>query len=299
MLKEIFATVLLSTCTASKSLVPKEASINQLLGAYVLRDDFNNYYDHQATEEIIINDAFWFYDYEKHAYVNSHHLSILVDDLLGFIIVDDNAQQTYSYTALNSDTLHDLDASLSRLVLYFDVPVYLDYNLYNLFTSFMVKDGNEFVKPYLGWFTFSNYVNNNVYYNLFGNLSVNNNLVIALDYFESGSNIKGVFYTGSQEIVYEVYNSSGWVGSKLVYISALIPDNLEAVMISTGSFQYIPTVDRASFMDLMFSIADAPVKLLTDIFNFNLLGVNFAMAILSIISLAIMITIFKFVIAKS
>lgn len=299
MFKEIFATVLLSTCTASKSLVPKEASINQLLGAYVLRDDFNNYYDHQATEEIIINDAFWFYDYEKHAYVNSHYLSILVDDLLGFIIVDDNAQQTYSYTALNSDTLHDVDASLSRLVLYFDVPVYLDYNLYNLFTSFMVKDGNEFVKPYLGWFTFSNYVNNNVYYNLFGNLSVNNNLVIALDYFESGSNIKGVFYTGSQEIVYEVYNSSGWVGSKLVYISALIPDNLEAVMISTGSFQYIPTVDRASFMDLMFSIADAPVKLLTDIFNFNLLGVNFAMAILSIISLAIMITIFKFVIAKS
>ena len=108
-------------------------------------------------------------------------------------------------------------------------------------------------------------------------------------------------------IRYDYNQSSLYFDDLLVYQGNWLYDNFRQVYFSeskctlnqftwlgaNGSFVYIGDTEVYTFKDLMFSVADAPIKTLSGLLSFEVFGVNLFIAICSVITLALVIWVVK------
>lgn len=176
--------------------------------------------------------------------------------------------------------------------IYFSRYTYLETGVANIFNFFFTKQVNSHHEYYTGFYTFNNNVNG--FYQLYGNVSANN---VMFNYLSYNYNNDINFYyqqEGLSTISYTLYQSSTWNASRSVYFSSvLIPSDLRLYMEARGVFAYVPQTELSDLQDLFFALADTPIYYLTTWFNFDLLGFNFGIAIISLLSLLLVLFIIK------
>lgn len=310
MLKEIIASVLLSTCSCTKAIQPHRAFENQLYGSYCLIDkanyiddslsgtrmiydcgDYNGhvfvyYYDTRTYEEV----GYFYIDY-KVTYPNS--IYVYVEDLNETEILNENI-----YLGSGPDGYDDCSTDLMACVVYFDDYYYASGNSGKLFRNVFGNEPNEYVYAYTGWYTFNGNINTvNEYFNLYGNVTVGNSLYNHLYGSHESDN---VFYLQSQYSInrtilpYHLHDDTGWHSSQLVYFTGvLIPEKERTVLLQLGMFNYVPDVPNTSLTELIFSVVDSPVYFLYSMLNFEVFGTSLFIAFCSLVTCAVLIFVAK------
>lgn len=209
---------------------------------------------------------------------------------------------SYNLRILMGDTIQDItDTSSSSMA-----STYVEYlacafpymiNISNeqkqLFDVVFGREGNDNFFFYTGWFS----VNNSFNYrgadwrtHLISNITYNNDLYGRVD-FECINNTLDIgFYYGTNTGNYTPTQKHIYFNS--VLISEIDYSRLENV----GSFNFIPSSQEYTLSDLFFDIGDTPVVFITGLFSFELFGINFAYAFMSLLTLICIVFIIKKVI---
>ncbi|MEM4935064.1 MAG: hypothetical protein QXY78_03945 [Thermoplasmata archaeon] len=183
---------------------------------------------------------------------------------------------------------------VKNFTIYFPRYTYLEQEIADVFNFFFTQQPNSYHSYYTGYYTFNNVPSGR--FSLYGNVSANNSLFNLLDYNSTYSDdyINFSYVVDDSTLYYQLYKNTTWNSSRSIYFSSvLLPDNLRAYMEARGVFAYIPQTELSDFQDLFFTLADTPIYYLTTWFNFELLGFNFGIAIISLLSLLLVLFIVK------
>lgn len=288
--------------------VAQNVSYNQFYGSYVIRQSDNytasGLFDYEGAYSYNYeNDRYVIYGY-SHDYKRFAQISTLYIECEGgaFNInvrfsIDEESTYVGSIDSYSEDSTEDLDLNLSELVLYFADYTFID-NGFELINTWFSHDSNYATHYYTGWYTFSNNLSSANIYTLMGNITANNTMYNTMYYWTYNSGITFEYDSVTNRLPnYTLYGNNEWNGKRSIYFTnTLIPQDIYTYMLGTGAFDYIPDVNQSTFNDLFFSIADTPIYFVTQMFNFDLLGFNFGVALLSIATLLLLVIILKKVI---
>lgn len=252
---------------------------------------FNNYDDTFFNTVMYFNDNVY-YLYELSIIQYQSQVS------LTFSCVDYNDTTTLNdfVTSLsNNDNLYDLDVDFADLYFYITNPYILDSSSYEQFSKIFTNNDNQFVVSYNGYFSFlsgnitpfserftilGNIIFNNVIYYGFrsGQYSID---AISIDYVNSvNSVVVGVSYKEAPNIW---FNNVKMTKSNYTYLHSI------------GVFGYVrpTTYDDSTFNDLLFSIMDSPIYMLSRLLNFELFGMNVFIAVSGLLTLALVVVVIR------
>ena len=66
-----------------------------------------------------------------------------------------------------------------------------------------------------------------------------------------------------------------------------MPIEIYNQMLGNGTFAFVPSAEQSDLKSLIFAIVDAPIKMLTDLMDVELLGTNFFVAFMGIVSVVL------------
>lgn len=317
MFKEIIASALFSFSISAPVTVPTRTGANNLntfSGSYCLKeysdyddllnDLYVNYSDgyefEYSSQESGYSLAINSYTKNKFELVTLFSLSYSVDsaELSFYWKYQDNSTCSVGIY-YDGESIYGIHDDIGNIVLYFTTTVTVGtsqpQNDYDFFSRIFTKTGNPLVEYYNGWYTFTSTPNYS--FQLFGTINANNSLY---NYIERNSSFEVVskYYpplvTADNVTSYTLYGSSTWNTQQAVYLTyVLIPSNVYGQMSSDGTFNFIPPATTSEFKDLMFAIADTPFKMLADMFHFELLGIDLGIALLSILTLLLVVVVLK------
>lgn len=105
-------------------------------------------------------------------------------------------------------------------------------------------------------------------------------------------------YSNAQATGYDDGYEHGFAEGQSNYIRDTLPGQLEGSYNnghSVGFSDGLNSASEYSFMSLMSSVVDAPLNVFTSMFNFEILGVDISGFLLSLFTLALVVTVTKFV----
>lgn len=259
---------------------PLDGSTSPYLGYYVpfyyntnlyyltgIRFSFNNYISPTCGLE------FDYYDYDGH--LDSIYYLITegdINDVLpaGYLDIFFNVLPTYS----------------------------LDSTKLSLFNSLFTHDDNEYVVSYNGYYSFFTTGGFSLSQNVDIGGSINagvNGIYFSYSVYPQGN----VYYTSYEyyDTLTQRYLVTGdaftpvtnlIINGKMTYASYVALSNV-------GVFAYVrdSSYDNTDFHDLLFTIMDTPVYLISRLFNFELFGMNLFIAFSGLLTLAVVIMIIR------
>lgn len=304
MFKSLFASLMLATSFGTPNIntvVPKKAvNNNQLYGAYCFKDftDIRQTFRDYCTDVgwDITDDILWtfngnadmvlFYNDNYKNYYVASEISIeysYQDKTLDInISADEDTSREYWTFVDENNSLGDTD--FDELVLYFPNPVYADLNFTQFVNYWFTQSGNPYVTSYTGWYTFgaSPFTNNVDSVSVMGNIIANNNLV---NFIGKGATVYTRIYQPYTNDYhdFDLYSSNTWYGSRSVYFTGvLFPQSAKTEFNKMGVFDYVQEYEHYEFGQMIFSVVDAPIYMLSQLFSFELFGIQFYVAFMGI-----------------
>lgn len=327
MLKELIVTSLLSFSVGSLPLKHvnnlSNNGVYSLKGGYCLRDVVGNdmgdgFYDRVGDDTYIIYDstdyadgmpdiyAFW---YHTNDYITIREFSIYVAmdeiDTYGLFnfSISLGEEEIYQNNVSTGDHLGEFDITTRNCIVYFPVSYYVDMDTYHAFTSLFTGVGNDYISLYSGYYSFVN-ASYHVNYELMGNVMNNNSLYNMVTYtgLENGYNAPvncscslvdyDDFYGGT--LYSDVITNGKFSGDKrLLFDNVLIPNYIKTYMQNSGVFAYQYDSVDFDFGDMVFSVMDAPVYMLSQLFSFELFGIQFYVAFMGIVTIVLICFVLK------
>lgn len=312
MFKSLIATALLSASVGATPLQPRMLNNIGYQGSFTTRMYYDSEYDEYAPygEQWDFGDIgaidytfdttsdIYYYDYTHGYYVKCMLLRITCDSSKHVYVYYNDVVYSNTFSINSGDTYDDMSNNWCSFVLYFADVYNVPYNVSKLFNVFFSTESNDYVKSYTGWYNFSDtFATTLPSWTLMGNITANNSLVNNL--IVSADDIYATYTSSAVSgISIDMYERPNWVSkSRNVYLTnCLIPLSVRNRMVLYGQFAYIPSGEVNDFQDLFYSIADTPIKLIYDMFNFELLGMGFASAIVSLLCLLVVVSVAKHVI---
>lgn len=233
-----------------------------------------------ALSFYLLNNNYWFYahnlrlDYYKNSgtYLSSVGLT------------EDSNSMNYSFTSLSTN-----DAK--RTMICFTDSVYLTGFWRDFINTFFTKVPNRYWTSYTGWYTFNEFISF-AKCGFVGSFMANNNLYNSIGFL--GTDVESGLITLANARNGDYYetllcdNGTWNLDSRRIYLSGVVmPIDVYQVMLANGQFAYIPSVENSTFKELIFAVVDAPIKMLTDLFNVELLGTKFYVAFMGIVSVVL------------
>lgn len=317
--------LVLGLASAPLKEAPKQEVVNggNLLGSYCLRDTFD--VDYLAREDDYLY-CFIFnrnqvdtlkecpimlctgltYDVRQHYYVTDLTINYYnTGNPYWDLEVSYSGETGYETGTFSSrwyfgDDLTEGDPDLTDISIYFPNYVFLNGDYLKVFNSVFTTEGNRFNTYYNGYYSITN-TSYNAFWQLYGSICVNNNLY---DY---------MYYTHYQNAPYSVsvcqlvtsnnadymyiYNNSfvehRYTSPNILISGTLIPNAYYQRMSYMGVFSYRYETDNVEFGDVITSVIDAPIYMLSQLFNFELFGVQFYIAFMSIVTVVLICFVVK------
>ena len=115
------------------------------------------------------------------------------------------------------------------------------------------------------------------------------------NYMEAYSSIYVAYWSNTTNYTDYIVSSQGdWHTSRNIYFTdVLISEDFYRFLQNNGTFQYVPTTETSDFQDLFFALADTPIYYITTWFNFEILGFNIGVAIVSMMTLLVIVFVIK------
>lgn len=321
MIKTLFATALLSFSVGAKSIDYRDvASTNQTIyvnGSYNLRDSFsfdNDDFDiasYTITFEDITDTKSWlnpmsFSDSGSHFY----YLSSLVFNTnnrnitgITFNKYDVYSIDSFSFTISDGFDISDVDQDYSDVIINFRNTYILTGDEAKLFDIFFTKEDNILTTTYNGYYSFNNNISSiNNWYFISGAISFNNRVYNV--FTNKGDGVVGSSATaicGSYfniELQQYYMQSFGlpfdrnYVSSNNVLMSnAKMTKASYNILTNYGVFayQHDSTYDDADWKDLLFSVMDSPIYMISRLLNFQLFGINLYIALAGLLTIVIIV----------
>ena len=333
MLKELFATCLLLHGCSSRCLnsvydytndsndnnivervsVPQYASNGYnnttVFGVYNFRDTF----DYSSLEDGYIGNTYYFEDEvgDRRCIISItdggsmyflHSIQLSYSALLESCIVlvsyydDENVLDTEQFTVF-----HDLANLIDYQYMFFNVlqPVYFAEEDYALFDILFTHDDNFFITSYNGYFNMFN--NSSLsgyhYYNVFGSIAFNNSLSYCYN-FVLGSYTYQVdtlsLDSSTGTLVINRFGQSD-LQKNVLFNNVKMSRNAYLDLQNIGIFAYVhdTSYDDSTFNDLLFSIMDSPIYMLSRLLNFELFGTNLFIAFTGLLTLALIVVVIR------
>lgn len=164
---------------------------------------------------------------------------------------------------------------------------------------------------YNGFFTFDlnlnfstlfNNVTNSKYYYLSGIYNQRLIETIVIGYLAtSNRSIVSILYLNEDNfnIIYDSTNGGWGSNERIFYISYYFSESSYNILSSCGQFAYIPTTTptTSSFTDIVYALIDVPIITIQKLLNFSLFGVDLFYAFTGILTLLLIISVIKMIIA--
>lgn len=184
-------------------------------------------------------------------------------------------------------------SDIQSMVLFFPVPLSIDADYYAVFNSLFTGGGNSFVSTYTGWYTLTspNYQTN---FKLNGFFTVNNNLYNQIEYFDyTAYATLNYGYNSQSETITIVDNKQLQVRNTILFSNVLIPNYARSSLLSVGVLGYAYEPVQYTFGDMIFSVVDAPVYMLSQLFSFELFGLQFYIAFMGVVTIVLICFVLK------
>jgi len=303
MIKEIFATLMLSTYIGTPIVRHNQAQYYQLSGSYCVREviDWDTlYYEYWNTDITFeINN-------DKQIYVSAYLGGSYATDLITYQmgITNDHANDlvtfTWTYAYGGSEYSFDMDlydefGNLSLVAqtmsVYFGEPYNVTQEQYFYWNCMFTKEGNPYNEVYTGWYTFSNYINVGSLssFAVYGNVNVANVLYNHLGY--TPNELYASYFNATTQINYvqTIYENDKFnVDTQNVYFTGvMIPRDFKTILTGIGTFGYVPQYQQYTFGEMIFNVVDAPIYMLSQLFSFELFGIQFYVAFMGIVTVVL------------
>lgn len=310
MIKTLIATAMLSMSTSVGAIQPKKANnLNTVQGGYCMRADYTRMDDFEGQRDTVYyvynyedynnenGDIYYFYydsynDYSDYIAVRQLYFIPTLNN--GFIRVRlhiNLGEYTVDYNIRNDAFIDDLPDDMSNGILYFTKPYTLDYDTWYLFNTFYSTAPNDYVNYYNGYYTLlSSGINVDTKWQVFGYCSVNNNLCYRVDFYQGECYGTGIDYS-SQSGVFstDVVERGAIVGDTRILLNGVLINKYHTLpeMQRTGVFQFVQDSTTYEFKDIMISIADVPIRILTGLLSFQLFGIELYVAFMGVLTLVL------------
>lgn len=294
MFKTLITTCLLTFSCASGTLkeVPQTNDLNvrnaygtyNLQGDWCFRDVFDVTWDSYEYE-------YTYYDYTSYgngitapkglfitsngstqSYIDVRTLYVHDYGDGGFTFHCSFGEELISEDVYINDTLSNFPYQFKHLIMWFPSATYVSQRYYEIWTCLFQRSANNYCTAYTGWYTFVNF-DENVKWQLCGSLIVNNNLQTYMTYNNGNCYVDNITYIDNGTLN----------GSSAFYLdNVLITDAFYDAMTDTGVFNFAVQPVTYSFGDMIFSVIDAPIYMLSQLFSFELFGIQFYVAFMGI-----------------
>lgn len=308
MFKTLLASTFLLFNVSSKVPVTRDSNyIYSLYGAYCFKD-------HITYEKDALPDEYTYLDYNTTEYYARMTYQLSYDDVYNYNTVIDNMDITYDDTndyyvfhiydgdfslrqnITSDEYLYDMYGECWELVLFFPAQFNVTADGYRLFTTFFTSEGNNWVTNYSGWYTITNpQYTSDIKLNGFFNIS--NNLYNEIEFvnhnFRAWYRDEYSYDYSGDSYVDVIVDSKLKVSSLLYFDNVLIPNYLNYNFRQVGTFSYQYTPVEYTFGDMIFSVIDAPIYMLSQLFSFELFGLQFYVGFIGVVTLLLICIIVK------
>lgn len=325
MFKELLATLLLSGSIGAKTQTIKEPRRldNDIISVYG-NYNFNNTFVYNGDGSL---DG-WYYIYfedisdEKH-YINpisctawgSHYyylteIEIYLDANNVELYLDYYDVYSTGHIELdfsNEDTLADFNSGYRDVILQFSNQYILHDDLAVVFDIFFTKEDNVYVKSYDGYYSFLNNltdINNNFF--VHGSINFNNKLSRYMTNCTDGmlGGNTSSFVCSYFDVIYLYYipsvyslplNKNDVTSNQLLLSNCKMSLNSYNTLSQVGSFTYVRdnSYDNTNFHDLIFTLMDSPIYMLSRLLSFELFGMNLFIALCGLLTLILIVALIK------
>lgn len=308
MLKSLIASALLSFSVAVPvNTVPKKLNTpNTLYGMYCFKEDFTinwniddvnsaviynwNNYDSSSYSEYQLAKAY-FYNGSNGNYINIRSFSIDISTEDCFLRFNLGEETAYFNIGYYYKGLEDLEYTIANyFVLYFPTPVYLNSYYANIFNGLFSGQSNSYVTYYNGYYNMNSNIGSQ-YFDIYGNFVIDNNMFTRFGVAYPQVVVNGV---GGSKVIYD--NGFKIANRNMLISTTLIPNIEYSKLGQMGTFAYVQPTETNDFADLIFSVMDAPIYYITSLFSFELFGVQFYVAFMSIVTLLLIVVVVRKVI---
>lgn len=320
MIKTLFATALLSFSVGAKSIDHREAATNQATyvnGSYNFKDSFDFDTDEfdLSDYEIVFEDigsvksylnpmsfidggGHFYYVYKINFNTNSPNTIALT-----FYYYDVHSSSSFSFSVGNGDNITGLDTDYNDLIINFRQTYILAGDEAKLFNYVFTKEDNVLTTTYNGYYSFSNNLSSiNSWFFISGAISFNNRVYNVFTNKGDGvvgsspSAVCGSYFNIQQNQYY--MQSFGlpfdrnYVSSNNVLMSnAKMSKSSYNVLSNAGVFayQHDTSYDDSDWKDLLFSVMDSPIYMISRLLNFEIFGINLYIALAGLLTIVVIV----------
>ena len=308
MFKTLLASTFLLFNVSSKVPVNNASNyVYSLYGAYCFKE-------HITYEKESLPNEYTFLDYTTIDYYARMTYQLDYDGTYNYNTVIDNLDFSYDgeneyyvfhiydgdfslRVNIDNDTyLSSLYGECWEMILFFPSQFNVTADGFRLFNTFFTQEGNDYVNSYSGWYTITNpqYTSD---IKLNGFFNVSNNLYNEIEFVEH--NFRAWYrdeysydYSGDS-YVDVIVNSKLKVSSLIYFDNVLIPNYLDYNFRQVGTFSYLYTPVEYTFGDMIFSVVDAPIYMLSQLFSFELFGLQFYVGFVGVVTLLLICILIK------
>ena len=320
MIKTLFATALLSFSVGAKSIDHREAVTNNqatyVNGVYNLKNEFQfNTGDFSQTEYTIQFEDIT----QQKSFVNPiscyldtgvilYYVASLTFDLsdsheigLEFTAYNNYEDTSFGFRVGDGDSLNDIDTDYTDLIVQFRGAYTLIGDEADLFNLIFTHEDNIYTTTYNGYYSMSNNANINNIVGIFGAISFNQYVYtyvtnraddLFFDYQKLNFGYFDVTTDMFQEKSYYVPFDKNYVYSNNLLISNGKMTLQTYQRLSTyGVFAYErdTSYDDSDWKDLLFSVMDSPIYMISRLLNFEIFGINLYIALAGLLTIVVIV----------
>lgn len=311
---------------ASVSEVPKQEVINggNLLGTYCFRNTFDiDYYN--VEEDYLYSFIFnrnqvsglkecpimlcsgVTFDVRQHYYVTDLTIEYYNTGVNTYwdISVTYSGETGYETGTFSTrfylgEDITEGDSDLTDILIYFPNYVFLNGDNLKVFNSVFTTEGNRFNTYYNGYYSITN-SSYNSFWQLYGSICVNNSLFDYMYYTHYDNAPYSVsacqLLTSDNADYMFIYNNTfveyRYTSPNILISGTLIPNVYVERMTQMGVFAYQYDNTHYEFQDVVTSVIDGPIYMLSQLFSFELFGVQFYVAFMSIVTVVLICFVIK------
>lgn len=198
-----------------------------------------------------------------------------------------------SISIYNGDYVDDLGNN-QDLTVFFPTEVSLNDVSLQIFNSFFNGNGNSLVTSYTGWYSIINpSYDIDSYLDVEGFFIVDNNLYNHLHFAYENAYTqlysKGTFSSP----LHIIFNGQLQTKNFIYFDNVMLNGTARAKLSSKGTFNYFYEPVQYTFGEMIFSVMDAPIYMLSQLFSFELLGIQFYVAFMGVVTIVLICFVLK------
>lgn len=205
-------------------------------------------------------------------------------------------EDLYTYSTSWSSTLENV--TYRALMFNVNPSFYIGGTEGWFFDNYFTLEGNAYVTTYTGYYSFSQGLTDiNSKFAVYGTTMFNNILGTGLTNYVYTSDTFGLYTYDTATGYYDLttytlpFNSMYVSGANVNFVNAKMTNETKTLLESVGIFSYQQdnTYNDATFNDLLFSVVDSPIYMISRILNFELFGVNLFIALTGLLTIVVIV----------